>query len=109
MAYPRRKPEADGEGPDPTVVAELKEQTKQAAKAERERLLEKIAQSKTDTEKREERFIGLLQAAMEIDLGDCRDYDLKERNALYANCVKFLAVIGKFTDNDNDGSFFGED
>jgi hypothetical protein len=101
MAYARKKPEADGDGLEPTEVAELKE-------AQRARLVEKIAQSKTDTEKREERFIGLLQAAMEIDLGDCRDYDLKERNALYANCVKFLAVIGKFTDGDGDGSFFDD-
>src|SRR5216684_3311593 len=108
MAYPRRKPEAEGEAPNPEVIAELKEQAKQAAKAERERLSEKIAQSKADTEKREERFIGLLQAAMELDLSDCRNYDLKERNALYANCVKFLAVIGKFTDGDGDGSFFDD-
>jgi hypothetical protein len=101
MAYARKKPDAEDDAPDAAEVAELKE-------AQRVRLVEKIAQSKADTEKREERFIALLQAAMEIDLADCREYDLKERNALYANCVRFLAVIGKFTDGDGDGSFFDD-
>jgi pyocin large subunit-like protein len=86
------------------VAAELKA----AAETERSRLVEKVAKQKTDTERREERFIALLQAAMEIDLDDCRAYDLKERNALYLNCVRFLAVINKFKDGDGDGSFFDD-
>jgi hypothetical protein len=51
----------------------------------------------------------LLQSAMELDLEDCRTYDLKERNALYANCVKLLAILTKIKGDDDDGSFFGED
>jgi hypothetical protein len=89
---------------DPHVAAELKA----AAETERSRLVEKIALSKADTEKREERFIALLQAAMELDLGDCRSFDLKERNMLYTNCVRFLAIMTKFKDDDGDGSFFDD-
>jgi hypothetical protein len=107
MPYARRKPDGEtGEAPDPAVLAAARERAAENAKSERERLTKNIADQKTDTEKREERFIALLQAAMEIDLGDCRGLDLKERNALYANCVKFLAVMKNFKDDDDDGSFF---
>jgi cell division FtsZ-interacting protein ZapD len=82
---------------------------KAAAESERQRLVDKIAAQKNENEKREDRFIALLQAAMELDLGDCRSFDLKERNMLYTNCVRFLAIMTKFKDGDDDGSFFGED
>ena len=89
-------------GPDQTALAEL-------AEVERARFTDKIAKTKAEGEKREERFVTLLQSAMELDLEDCRTYDLKERNALYANCVKLLAILTKIKGDDDDGSFFGED
>jgi len=79
------------------------------AEVERARLTDKVAKAKTEDEKREERFVTLLQSAMELDLEDCRTFDLKERNALYANCVKLLAILTKIKGDDDDGSFFGED
>jgi hypothetical protein len=101
---PRRPalPEMNGTEPDPAVAAAIAERSD----AQRKRLTDKVDRDKAEKEKREERFITLVQAAMELDLADCRDYDLKERNALYANCVRFLAVIGKFTEGDDDGNFF---
>jgi len=93
---------SEDDGVDP---AELRA----AVEAERQRLVDKIAVQKDANEKREDRFITLLQAAMELDLGDCRSFDLKERNMLYTNCVRFLAIMTKFKDGDDDGSFFGED
>jgi hypothetical protein len=98
------KKTGNGSALHPDVAAELKA----AAETERSRLVDKIALSKADTEKREERFIALLQAAMELDLGDCRSFDLKERNMLYTNCVRFLAIMTKFKDDDGDGSFFDD-
>ncbi len=89
-------------GPDAAALAEL-------AEVERVRLTDKVAKAKTEDEKREERFVTLLQSAMELDLEDCRTFDLKERNALYANCVKLLAILTKIKGDDDDGSFFGED
>src|SRR5712691_4850588 len=93
---------SEGNGPDAAALAEL-------AEVERKRLTDKVAQAKAEGEKREERFVTLLQSAMELDLEDCRLYDLKERNALYANCVKLLAILTKIKGDDDDGSFFGED
>ncbi len=89
-------------GPDLAALAEL-------AEVERARFADKIAKTKAEGEKREERFVTLLQSSMELDLEDCRTYDLKERNALYANCVKLLAILTKIKGDDDDGSFFGED
>ena len=89
-------------GPDAAGLAEL-------AEVERARFADKIAKTKAEGEKREERFVTLLQSSMELDLEDCRTYDLKERNALYANCVKLLAILTKIKGDDDDGSFFGED
>src|SRR5216684_2364700 len=84
-------------------------QAEAEAAVERARLTDKVAKAKVEDEKREERFVTLLQSAMELDLEDCRLYDLKERNALYANCVKLLAILTKIKGDDDDGSFFGED
>ena len=103
---PRRVPtltQTSGDnGPDQAALAEL-------AEVERARFTDKIAKTKAEGEKREERFVTLLQSSMELDLEDCRTYDLKERNALYANCVKLLAILTKIKGDDDDGSFFGED
>ena len=89
-------------GLDSATLAEL-------AEVERARFADKIAKTKVEGERREERFVTLLQSSMELDLEDCRTYDLKERNALYANCVKLLAILTKIKGDDDDGSFFGED
>jgi len=67
----------------------------------------RVAQEqKPEEPSREDRFILILQEALERDLKMSGSLDTKERNALYANCVKFLAVLTKFGGNDDDGSFF---
>ncbi len=58
---------------------------------------------------REDRFITKLQASLEFDLEDSASIDIKERNALYDNCIKFLAVLTKFGGDDDDGSYWGKD
>jgi hypothetical protein len=58
---------------------------------------------------REDQFITKLQARLEADLDGCGSLDFKERNALYANAIKFLAVLTKFSGGDDDGSWWGKD
>ena len=93
---------SEDSGPDQAALAEL-------AEVERARFTDKIAKTKAEGEKREERFVTLLQSSMELDLEDCRTYDLKERNALYANCVKLLAILTKIKGDDDDGSWHDDD
>jgi hypothetical protein len=64
---------------------------------------EKISEDKEETEIN--RFIGLVQAAMEkaLNLG----MDPKDMNALFANCIKFIAVKNKLTGEGK--SFFDDD
>ncbi len=96
--YPRKKVEPiEGEALEKAV-----------AKGNARAALVKSAES-SEVVSREDRFITKLQASLEFDLGDSNSIDIKERNILYANCIKFLAVLTKFGGDEDDGSYWGKD
>jgi len=51
-------------------------------------------------------FIDLVREAMKTDLGSFTTWEPKDKNAFYANCIKFIAVTNKL--RGEEGSFFDE-
>ncbi len=52
-------------------------------------------------------FIAKLESSMLWMLGQPLDH--KDRNALFANCIRFLTLKYKIEGTDDGGSFFGSD
>ena len=66
----------------------------------------KKPQADDDTdENQEDTFIALLQRSMESALG--KEMEPKDMNALFANCIKFIAVKNKL--KGDDGSYWDND
>lgn len=61
----------------------------------------------TEEKEEEDSFISLLQSTMEASL-KLSSMDDKDRNSLFANCIKFIAVKHKLKSGD-DGDYFDRD
>lgn len=65
---------------------------------------------KQKEETADDKFIALVRAAMENELQEdnMAKMEAKERNVLFGNCIKFIAVIRRRGDDDG-GSWFDGD
>lgn len=63
-----------------------------------------IKREETQEESTDDKFIALVQEAMEDSLK--LNMEPKDRNALFANCIKFIAVKNKL--KGEEGSFFDD-
>jgi hypothetical protein len=62
-------------------------------------------EGREEVEKPEDVFVNLVRSQMELALNQS-NWENKDRNVLFANCIKFIAVTNKL--RGEEGSFFDD-